>query len=387
MMRVVHPPLAGCNGRQECHPKCFYVVFADERPDHAENFRRLLAQERTVQLPTPKPCVRLGEATGRLVECPPCQAKGWKGKLKTFACAVHGECTTDKVTGTVASCVGCREWSTVQHVSEKLALGHTADGRGSEGFNASLLRFQSKLLLAYRVGWVGSELHLAELSENLQVVASAKLPISIPDSFGLEDPRLFVHNGRLHLSFVNVLGKQGPTEVWYMDLEAETLFRPLYRNHMTWEKNWQMFEWAGRLFTVYSMQPWRVLSVHEKDAFPFSLHDTEFPWAGGMMRGGASPVRVGDEYYCWFHGVTYPVGRPKQYNIGVVTFTAKPPFKPTRITPQPVMLPRPEHKDVVFPCGAVLEGGTWLVSYGAKDQWTEVARYNHLDLQKVMVNL
>lgn len=52
----------------------------------------------------PAPCLHLGEATGRTVACPSCRGSV---KLKTFACALHGECTPAKKAPGVACCVGC----------------------------------------------------------------------------------------------------------------------------------------------------------------------------------------------------------------------------------------------------------------------------------------
>ena len=60
--------------------------------------------------PTPKhgPCANIGNPTGATVECPTCNGKV---RLKLFACAAHGQCTTGKRVAGVACCVGCGEYA------------------------------------------------------------------------------------------------------------------------------------------------------------------------------------------------------------------------------------------------------------------------------------
>lgn len=56
----------------------------------------------------PQKCIHFGEPTGNKVLCPSCRGKV---ELKTFACAVHGQCLPTKQAQGVACCIGCKEYS------------------------------------------------------------------------------------------------------------------------------------------------------------------------------------------------------------------------------------------------------------------------------------
>src|SRR5512142_1261163 len=73
------------------------------------------------------------------------------------------------------------------------------------GYNPSLIRFDNRLLLAYR--WhpknnPQTALALAVLDDAFNVVNNQG--IAVPDNHGsVEDPRLFVHGGELWISYVD----------------------------------------------------------------------------------------------------------------------------------------------------------------------------------------
>src|SRR5256885_12693044 len=50
------------------------------------------------------------------------------------------------------------------------------------------------------------------------------------------------------------------------------------------------------------------------------------------MRGGAAPVRVGDEWWCFFHDRVESGGH-RIYRAGLYTFAAAPPFRVLRLIP------------------------------------------------------
>ena len=74
-------------------------------------------------------------------------------------------------------------------------------------FNASLIRYRGRLLMAYRDGWAGSNVHVAELAEDYTVLSSTNLNLRHPRAAGgREDPRLFTLGGRLHVAAQVVAG-------------------------------------------------------------------------------------------------------------------------------------------------------------------------------------
>lgn len=260
-------------------------------------------------------------------------------------------------------------------------------------FNAGLVRHHGRLLLAYRDGWAGSNVHVAELHDDYRVHRSTRLLLAHPRATGgREDPRLFAHGGRLHVAFIGVerVGQEVRTSQLYArlgdDLSVEAVHYPeLAGRQWPMEKNWSPFSHDGELLAVYETGPRHVVVRLDGDRAE-RVADTpvDLPWAGGVMRGGAPPVRVGDRYYHWFHGRTGP-NRSPHYNVGAMAFEAKPPFRAVALSPRPMLWgsptdnaahPNPCYAVVAFPCGAVLEGGVWKVAMGWNDRGIRIAEWD-----------
>lgn len=415
------PPYGCLAGYKRCEP-----LYADPAGGtmpacpkfHNRAFPAAGKKPLTLPLLTPAPalpgltgkCFHLGDATGKTVTCPTCRGNV---ALKTFACGVHGTCVTPtdrKEVPGVGCCKGCRQFTTEVPFVKETLVDPVPRTDPREAFNASLFRrANGKLYLAYRTGQGGCNIHVAPMSDSLEPGPSSLLNlIHNHCRQSREDPRLFEHRGKLHVSFVGVVGDpvngKGNTHVLHAalrdDLSVEKVSFPKYaRMHPTWEKSWGFFEWQNELFAVYTISPHVVLHCNGDEALPFSEHKIAMPWAGGNLRGGASPIRVGDEYWSWFHG-SVDQGQPtpsgpagtRVYNVGVYAFEAKPPFRPTRITPSPVLWGSHDETgkcwcDVVFPCGAVLDGDTWRVSAGKFDREIRVYEWRHADIEKAMVRV
>ncbi len=260
-------------------------------------------------------------------------------------------------------------------------------------FNGSLREFGGKLLLATRQQQ--HTLHLSELDDAFQPRWTIPLPIAHPAAgAGADDPRLYVLGGRLHVGFAAISAAGATVEtvrvrqggaVLRDDFTVES---PRVFDHGgRIEKNWGWFEPDGQLHAVYSISPHRVLRIGESVEH---VHEApnRLPWSGGYLRGGSPPVRIGNEYWCWFHGADE--GRMlRTYNVGVYAFEAKPPFAITRMSPAPLLWAKPSERradgraDVVFPAGAVFRGGRWLVSMGVSDERTEIAEWDHAEVEKL----
>lgn len=158
-----------------------------------------------------------------------------------------------------------------------------------------------------------------------------------------------------------------------------------------YEKNWLPFLHDNRLHILYKAKPWMVVGFGQRwsDVEPYQGEGVE--WAYGDVRGGTSPVKVGDNYFTFPHSSLPWRGRYRRYYAGAMAFEAKPPFRPTMITPEPIL--RGSQNDVwsqrkplvVFPCGALYRNGTWLITCGVNDMkaaWVEIP---HEDVLKRMV--
>ena len=324
------------------------------------------------------PCRHLGAATGEQVKCDTCQGDKYK---PTFKCAVHGTTAKDTTITGRATCLFCREY---EGPLIQLAAPLPADAPltiltidpakllPGRCFNCSLIIHKGRRLLAYRKEWASARIVIAELGDDWQPIANHRIYWG-DRHHGHEDPRLFTYRGDLYLSYTGYNGST--TSVGYVrlrdDLTATAAWMPDLHGRKHWEKNWQFFEHDDGLYAAYYPSPHTILriqGVHAERAYE-SVWRPDWQW--GEMRGGASPVRVGDEFYHFFHA-RMPAHNG-QYSLGLYTFEARPPFRPLRMIPRPLILARPEERPepgiatVVFPGSATLLNGQWIVGAGWMD--------------------
>ena len=219
-----------------------------------------------------------------------------------------------------------------------------------------------------------------------------------------EDPRAIVgKDGNVYLSFATwVHYKQWSIRqsfarlsqdwrkvvpIWEVPYGGNTRNPTTGKTH---EKNWIWFEHEGKWHCQYSINPGEVFSVTNGVVDNvWKAPDIKVPWDFGMpLRGGTPPTRVGDEYIAFFHtAVTWQ--KPKRrYHIGAYAFSAKPPFTLKRITRMP-LLSGSEHDFrtlagplVIFPNGAILQDGQWLVTFGVNDEACGWIKIPHEDLDE-----
>lgn len=172
------------------------------------------------------------------------------------------------------------------------------------------------------------------------------------------------------------------------------------------EKNWTwFFTQDGKLAVWYSATPRWIVCVFdaapwEDDRAFFARRDYISPqlqWGFGLIRGGTPPILVDNLYWSFFHSATYwPEGNEVKYYVGAFAFEAQPPFRPKRMTTLPLAEGKPmgltrrdkmndtrKEKLVVFPCGAILENGEWLVTQGINDQRCGWFKIDHQDLYRL----
>lgn len=158
------------------------------------------------------------------------------------------------------------------------------------------------------------------------------------------------------------------------------------------EKNWLFFRHDDKWHFVYSAVPHLVVELQKKRIVE---HKTmvALPWKCGEIRGGTPPMRVGDEYFTFFHSSLPWRKRQKRYYAGAIAFEAKAPFRITRITKDPLL--RGSESDtrinrgplVCFMCGAVFEDNHWLTTFGVNDEATGWTRLPHTDLLQRMTSV
>jgi len=215
-----------------------------------------------------------------------------------------------------------------------------------------------------------------------------------------EDPRVFWRGRDLWLSachFRPVAGSYAHQVLARLDraFQPVEVIRPaIGKNARTisentgHEKNWVWFDHDGDLHLVYLMAPDHYV-VRTSNGAPvqrFAAPLDNPVWHHGLCRSSTPPIRVGDEYFCFFHSSTAWTAKQRRYHMGAYAFEAARPFRPTRMSTYP-LLTGSEHDPrrlgmplVVFPCGAVFRDNVWTVSLGVNDCACALLRIPHADL-------
>lgn len=156
------------------------------------------------------------------------------------------------------------------------------------------------------------------------------------------------------------------------------------------EKNWIWFFHDNKPHLIYMTTPHEVVRFSDDFMKVEEVYKTEAPglrWAHGEPRGGTPPVLVNGEYWSFFHSsVDWCPHGTRRYFMGAYSFTPEPPFKVLRFTPKAILMGSDFDrcaKDkplVVFPCGAIIRNGRWLVSLGVNDLDCAFIRIPHSEL-------
>lgn len=226
----------------------------------------------------------------------------------------------------------------------------------------------------------------------------------------LEDPRVFIDQGTIWLSCCNFVWNQNnkSTYVHQVLFELDADFKCLRRWDVPCigngtslalntrsEKNWLWFNHDDKPHLIYATQPHLVVGFDNVFKSPeHHLTKPEYQWKYGEIRGGTPPIRIGDEYWSFFHSsLPAPEHNSRRYHMGAYAFEAKAPFKPTRVTMEPLLSGsrhdrmKPRSPLVVFPCGSKLANGTWTVTFGVNDLDCAMIEIPHSELLPLMKNL
>lgn len=297
------------------------------------------------------------------------------------ACARKGRCIPrGRATG-LASCEACdvRQYPAQFPVVQPLVyqeIGLPAKAKAEGAFNCSLhLDEKPGFLFAVRSRWTNSEIRVGRLSDHYRTVGPL-LPLMLLHeraTIGREDPRLFRFRGQWYVAFSGFERREYFASILYGRLTGSftsDVTYPHYSKRKECEKNWGFFECNDELHAVYQIGP-QTHRVFHLDAEKIgNEHVTQWEpgWLWGEMRGGASPQRVGDEFYSWFHGYAVKGGNI-YYTMGLYTFEARPPFRPLRVIREPLVIGgfSNTNKYIFYPCGAALKNGRWHISAGEHD--------------------
>lgn len=201
-----------------------------------------------------------------------------------------------------------------------------------------------------------------------------------------EDPRCFVDShGRVQMSFTSLVGDYAQQYFASLDhnMEPESIWRiPYGRNSGAGhEKSWLWFRDEGLRF-IYEVVPHTVVAVDNgvaKDQW--ITYPQNLKWQHGRPRGGTPPVLVDDVWYSFFHSCVPWKQKRLQYYMGAYAFENKPPYRITAMSRTPLLAGTPndpsmgEAHSVIYPTGAIMENGKWLIVAGENDEgciWMEI---------------
>lgn len=276
---------------------------------------------------------------------------------------------------------------------------------GNRAYNPSIIKRDGKTVMAFRrhglddfsesAMGVSSHIVICDLDENMTASSNHRIISGLigPNS---EDPRLFHHNGKIHLSYT--AAKYAPGNVWECMMQCSRLTDDLdssllhYDNRFgvngaSHEKNWTYFSFNGMLRFVYNIEPFIAFEVETKRVF-YDRHNGE--WTFGIPHGGTPPVKVGDLWFSFFHSYRTDATHKRRYFIGAYAFDDN--MRVRMFTPWPIMA---AHESdgfcfdrskshwapiVAMPCGAIYEDGTWTVSVGINDSYCGMFQISHKTL-------
>lgn len=258
-------------------------------------------------------------------------------------------------------------------------------------FNGGLVVAWDRLLTVYRVNRRPSMLAVSELDPaTLQPVSTRLLwdccdPLLIP-----EDPRAIARGDNLYLMWVGVHSVE-MDRAMMVEAELDADYRLVWKRPCNYsgadrcEKNWVPFLQDGALHCVYGYDPHTILRCGDRGWRLIHAREVDWGWSYGEVHGSTPPVWHNGRWYCFFHSARIE-SNVKVYYVGCYTMARD--FSVEAVTARPIMaggthafvephdLPwRPGSRvSAVFPCGALVLGDEWLVSYGFFDAELRVAR-------------
>ena len=225
-----------------------------------------------------------------------------------------------------------------------------------------------------------------------------------PQDFALtgvsnEDARLFRFHGELSMSWVqsDFIGQARPKAiVKYGHLKTvfkgdtvppELVIEKAYHIPIggnDWndlQKNWCFFEVNERLLCVYQSFPEQVV-FHVQSDVVTNQHKTPGKyWPYGPIRGGAI-VPYDGKLLRFFHSRVDCSPFASRYFVGAMLMEPTIPFAPIRVSRKPILYGSEEPRakclhfkpNVVFPCGAVVDGDSFILALGVNDSSCMLAR-------------
>lgn len=273
-------------------------------------------------------------------------------------------------------------------------------------FNPSMCFYRGEVIVATRDSWGHSALGLWRLNNSVKHDWSGEWSVepigsfrsSHSDAGRLEDPRLYLKDGRLYAS-LNLPDGYPPKYVkvgtvrFEEDLSGIDQTRIYDSPHgCAYEKNWVRFAFEGKDRWVYGIKPEHTILNEDGDVIHKT--DNKLPWMGGALRGGATPIFVNGKWWSFVHGCL-KVTKGNVYSVGCVTFDPNPPHRVLRQAAIPLVWPEAYHdpnvnvvkRNVMWPGGAIFYRDHFWVILGIDDTYCAMCRLSFEEVERALTDI
>lgn len=246
-----------------------------------------------------------------------------------------------------------------------------------------------------------TELFVSVLQNGFTSAQTSK--IQMPDDLSNhshEDARLFQHQDKLWMSWtvskypaidfrsVVVIGELVPTDSgWTVGRHFSPQFGK--NDFSGTEKNWVCLSHQGSIYVLYlthdDTQTW--LKLDDNGGTTKIITSPALGWEYGPIHGG-SIVRCHDHYLHFFNARTGKDHATGRYHIGCAKLKGEPPFDMLQISQKPILYGEEGYclngnkfykRNVVFCCGAIMDGNKIMLSYGWDDSECRVVKLDEKD--------
>lgn len=235
---------------------------------------------------------------------------------------------------------------------------------------------------------------------------SGALRADLPSVTWFADPRHFRYAGRDFITFNNGQNPL-PNDIYVVEVDGQGQpISPVFTvlkldGRQPIEKNWAFFEHAGRLYCVYSLQPFIVLACDfaaDKllctTAFEHHWYSAGYEAAHGEIHCGTSPVLI-DGRWVMIAQSRYPKDHDRVYYATLIAFEDQLPFRPTAFADRSLIALTEDElvlrgardlnaklRSCIYPCGLMWDraADTLSVSYGINDYASGVRTYRRAEL-------
>jgi len=296
--------------------------------------------------------------------------------------------------------------------------------------NPGMIEFGGEVWFCYRAGmrhWEPTDIVIGVMDRKKWLPKKKFNKIKFPElgtrGYTLEDPRLFIYDGRLHISAAIIKYDPATHEIkWirqciieYSTLELKIIQHSEIKQKA--EKNWIFFNYDGELYCSYSIFDQRHDVCRVVDNLAYPAYYTSYRCArwqrGNVMRGtsnlvlkdgllwGVAHTSVDSDWWTTKYSrdlglvASYlsecshvVIGKQRSRGTKAIHFqgvfyamNSKPPFGIVYMQ-RGGMLAVPDlktsiGKHVFYPSGLILDGDDWIVAAGINDFKTAILRVPH----------